>query len=609
MIEKILKATVICEKDYHVSTLKDLRNLGILHVEQNQKQSSWEITAVKNGLEKVNQALVILSESTISKEVRFQDANPKIIASKLVTLLDEIKASRSEIDLAVKDKEKLQPWGDFFPADIETLENKGIYVYLCYLDKKNLTKYRDKGVVEIISIDKGLAYFALISTKKYLREELNLAPLPTAKKSLSEIDDKIAQLQIEIGKKKKEIDMLSGSLTKIKEYQTKLEQTLEFSTNKENFHNSDILSYIKGYVPEREKEILLNAAKKGGWAVLLENLSKDDDPPVLINPPKIFRLAIPIFDFLGISPSYNEWDISGSMLVFFSLFFAMIIGDAGYGSLFLVVALGAKIAYRRKPEYSSNINLFILLSSLTIIWGVLTGSYFGMDDSRLPKAMRGIAYFKNPDTYNSHMQYFCFLIAAIHLSLARIWKTILYWNSKKALGQIGWALVIWGNFFTAVKIVVYQEAPFPNFAFALYGVGILLILFFFVRWHEISALFELPLSLIGSFIDVLSYIRLFAVGIAAIYIAENFNQMGVQIMQVSPWFFIFGLLIIVAGHVLNIMLSLMAVLVHGVRLNILEFSNHMELTWGGVPFRPFAKKFFKLDKTTKIKQTTKEGVI
>lgn len=109
-----------------------------------------------------------------------------------------------------------------------------------------------------------------------------------------------------------------------------------------------------------------------------------------------------------------------------------------------------------------------------------------------------------------------------------------------------------------------------------------------------EAALNLPFALIGSFVDVLSYIRLFAVGLSGTYIAENFNKMGGMVLGALPSsLYVIGLLglilIAVFGHILNIALGFLGVLVHAIRLNTLEFSNHMEMQWGGIRYKPFAR--------------------
>ena len=110
-----------------------------------------------------------------------------------------------------------------------------------------------------------------------------------------------------------------------------------------------------------------------------------------------------------------------------------------------------------------------------------------------------------------------------------------------------------------------------------------------------QAVLNLPFSLIGSFVDVLSYIRLFAVGLSGVYVATCFNDMGKMVLNALPkeWFVVglIGLILVaLAGHILNILLGFMGVLVHAVRLNTLEFSNHADMQWSGFAFHPFAER-------------------
>lgn len=596
MIEKMVKTTVICRKEDQIATLKGLRKLGIMHVEQVQNPSSTEVVAVQQGLERVNQSIFILSETKTSEEAKtYSKSNPKILTDFLIRTIDENNSLRKEIETKERDLEKLLPWGNFSFDSIKKLEEKEIYVYLCLSDKKGVQELKSKGVVEIISKNKGGYYFALISSKKYIKDEVPLAPLPITKTSLNDLEWEIETINDMILENRKLIDDLSANLEIIKEYKTKLEEALELSINKETLTKENNIVYIKGYIPKKKEHLLISTARKEGWAILLEKPKEEDIVPTCLNIPRTLRMSRPIFDFLGISPGYKEWDISWCFLIFLGIFFALIIGDAGYAVIFLLVGLVLKLFLKGNKNARLPLNLFIFFSILTIIWGSLTGTYFGVAEKELPEKMHGLNFLTNPETKNRNLQLICFFIAAIHLSLARFWKALIMVRySIRALGQLGWALVIWGNFFTAVKLILFPDMVFPAFVFLLYGVGVGFILLFYVHWNKPEAIFETPLSLVQSFVDVLSYIRLFAVGIAAVYIAENFNMMGNQVVEISHWLAIFSFIILIAGHSLNIMLGLMAVLIHGIRLNTLEFSNHMELKWAGIQYKPFKKKIYNL---------------
>jgi V/A-type H+-transporting ATPase subunit I len=285
----------------------------------------------------------------------------------------------------------------------------------------------------------------------------------------------------------------------------------------------------------------------------------------------------------------------------------MIVGDAGYGSIFLILSIVGKIIIKDK-KMQLPLNLFALLSIMTIIWGALSGNYFAIPESMLPAWMHGISkpltilpsWVKGVSQYqnlpvdeirNKDVQYLCFLIAATHLSLARVWKAIiLFPRVRDGLGQLGWGVIIWANFFLSVDLIVFNGSM-PVATMYLYIIGAILVFACYVNWKDLGGVLNLPFSFIGSFVDVLSYIRLFAVGMSTFYIADSFNKMAVMVLDIPiPVVSVLGMIVILLfGHGLNILLSLIAVLVHGIRLNTLEFSNHMELQWMGFVYKPFKK--------------------
>jgi V/A-type H+-transporting ATPase subunit I len=300
----------------------------------------------------------------------------------------------------------------------------------------------------------------------------------------------------------------------------------------------------------------------------------------------------PLFEFLGISPGYREIDVSVGVLFFFTIFFGIIVGDAGYGSLFLLGTFaGMKFLKNKNDKAKLALRLSMVLSLSTITWGALSGNWFGL-------SAPGIKFLTEADSTvkNANVMFICFVIAVAQLAMGHIWQAVVHGKVRKALGQFGWILLLGGNFFLTLKLIVYPGA-FPVYMYYLYGIGLVLIVFCDVDWKDVGEAFNFPFSIINSFVDILSYIRLFAVGLAGYQIANSFNEMGLTLTslpELSWWMvplcFLGGALVILFGHILNIVLCLMSVLVHGVRLNTLEFSNHVGLTWAGVEFKPFKKK-------------------
>jgi V/A-type H+/Na+-transporting ATPase subunit I len=597
MIEKMLKASVVCRNEDCESALKELGSMGIMHIEQTSKTVSHDVTTLETKISKVKLAIQVLS-GYAKKSKPIEPTSIRVIPYKLtqkvINIIEHNTDIKNKITLYTREREKLLPWGNFSYKTIDELYQKGLHVYLCSCAKSELDKYSaEDRIIEVISNSKISTYFALISGKKIARTELPIAQLPSNKKSLREINIQILLLNKKYAKNERILKNLARNVPKIIRYSNFLEIELEFLKHRDSMANDGKLSYLQGFIPAKRKDILLRTSKKLHWATLLEEPSAEDRVPTMITIPKIFRIVQPVFKFIGISPGYHEWDVSVCFLLFFTIFFAMIVGDAGYGILFFAVALVLKIIYWKNEKYKLPINLFFVLSIATIAWGVLTSSFFGLPQEILPRQLHGIEALTSPTLKDKNIQYLCFLLAGIHLSFARIWKATIFRNSLKALGQIGWALFIWGNFFTAIKLIVFTQMPYPQFAYYLYAIGAILILLFYVQWNNVGSVFNLPFDFIGSFTDVLSYIRLFAVGLASYYIAESFNNMGNMIMHISPYLIVLTIIVLLFGHLLNIGLALMGVLVHGIRLNTLEFSNHMELEWTGSTYKPFTRKHKK----------------
>jgi V/A-type H+-transporting ATPase subunit I len=291
---------------------------------------------------------------------------------------------------------------------------------------------------------------------------------------------------------------------------------------------------------------------------------------------------------IGVAPAYHEVDISALFLIFFSIFFAMLIGDAGYGILFVLLTVFGKIKFHKAPQ--EVFNLLLITSVCTIVWGVLTGSYFGLSDIPAPLKQLRLGWLTGPGA-DKNIMLLCFLLGTVHLTIAHAWNTFRMINTWQALAQIGWIGSTWTMFFAARTLVL--GAVFPPVMTWVLAVSIVLIVLFMNPVKKIKSewfnYIILPLNIVSNFVDVVSYVRLFAVGAASFALANAFNQMA---MDVGFGGFLSGLvasLILFFSHLLNILLSAMGVMVHGVRLNTLEFSGHIGVQWAGRKYIPFRK--------------------
>lgn len=240
--------------------------------------------------------------------------------------------------------------------------------------------------------------------------------------------------------------------------------------------------------------------------------------------------------------------------------------------------------------------LIYVLSGATIVWGVLSGTYFGAEQ------IAAIPFFNNLIIKEissfgvdniSFMMHLSFLIGAIHLTIAHGIRSVQFINSIKALSEVGWILLVWGLFFVTETLVLGKNMPeWNNWLFIS---GAALVTLFSVESKNLFksmlvSFSNLPLSLISGFSDIVSYVRLFAVGMATAAVAASFNNMvippgGLGDMAIVD--FIMAAVGLFLGHGLNIILALMAVMVHGIRLNMLEFAGHLGVQFSGQAYRPF----------------------
>ncbi len=341
---------------------------------------------------------------------------------------------------------------------------------------------------------------------------------------------------------------------------------------------------MRGYCPEPELPRVEAAAKEHGWGTLVEDIDDPGEVPTAIRLPAWVRPIQALFSFTGVLPGYDQIDVSLPFLLFFTLFFAMIVGDAGYGLIFLALTEFGRWRMPKGPR--TMFSLLRVLSIATIVWGVLTGTYFGI--ALLPHPLKAVqvSWLEDPN----HMILLSFLLGAIHLSVAHGWNVVRLFPSRRALAQAGWICTTWTMFFLAREMVL--GGAFPHVMVYVLAAGIVLIAAFMTPPRLLKSEWfnhvMLPLSLVSNFVDLVSYVRLFAVGAATVAIAQAFNQMAVGSGVQSVVAGLIAALVLFLGHTLNILLATMGVLVHGVRLNMLEFASHLGMEWTGRPYRPFA---------------------
>lgn len=609
MIVKMKKVTLLCVESERTAALEQLRKLGIMHVDHETRVETERVHVSEQELESISKICNIISGIKTDRKDAQNLSGEEVfkLAQQLLSRQSALEKEQEEIG---RDIEALLPWGDFSPESVDQLAAAGVQVLFCKACRKDFDALElpENTVKTGIAVVNKEVYFLLIFTEQ---PDTSLYPvLSLPRKKLSDLRARQDALRQEKQKIADQLAVTAAGAPALQEYFAEKSAQHEFMINHDGMGSDGAIAYLHGYIPADELANLTGAARRNGWALTADDPAPDDARvPTLLRKPQWVRLIDPLFDFIGIEPGYRENDVSAFFLIAFPVFFGILIGDSAYGALFIIAALLGKYLLRQKKAAQMPLNLLILLSVFSLIYGLLTGSCMGLRREILPGFLKGLDFLADPgsspaavelakkfqvnpsDLTDKFTQWFCFLLAALHLSAAHLFQYVSDIRNWRSWGNIGWACVIWGNFFTAVNLIVFP-GTFPKiFGFALYGVGILLIVVTITG----EAALNLPFSLIGSFVDVLSYIRLFAVGLSGVYVASCFNDMGAMVLNSLPkeWFVVglIGLILVaLAGHVLNILLGFMGVLVHAVRLNTLEFSSHAGMQWAGFAYRPFAER-------------------
>ena len=586
MIVPMKKVTLLALGTEQDEALTALRGLGVMQVETIRSTASENAQQLAEELSEATRVTGELEKLLRENGGATPQGKPRSGAEALeeaADLLGKRDRFAGELENIRQRQKALAVWGEFNRDTLTALEEKGIHVHLCCGNEKQYEAATALDEVECRSIseDSGRLFFVVTTLRDLEPDALPEIRLG-AEDNPPELRRRAGELELKLKAVGEELNALLASLPAAQRRVQTLESELEYARVHDSLAEHGAVVSLSGFVPEPEIEKLRAAAREHGWGLLITDPAPGDAVPTLLRESKFSRVISPLFQFLGISPGYDEIDVSGGVLVFFTIFYAMIIGDAGYGLVCLLGTLLAKWKFRNNRAAALPLRLMTVLSIAAIVWGVLTNNYFGT----APLPQLSLRFFTQPDVKDANVQAFCLALAVAQLSLGRIWRAIHDGNLRSVGRNLGWMLILWGNFFLTLRLIVWP-GEFPTYMYWLYGAGLVLVICCDINWKNVADIFQFPFNIIGSFVDVLSYIRLFAVGMAGYYIAASFNGMGVSIWKASPYFLLFGVLVILFGHLLNLGLCALSVLVHGVRLNTLEFSNHVGLSWSGSNFKPF----------------------
>ena len=590
MIVPMKKVTLLVMKKYEVEAVGKLRKLGVMHIEHGTLKDSKDRTATSadfSSMEKTANALALYKGAYNEEKAVAEFGSGEGVFAKAKAVIEENEKLNLRSEELQRDIQSLVMWGNFRREDLDDFKNKGLFVYLCLAQEKRFLELRENlsdCAFEIVSKSKGQTAFAVISAVELDAKTLPLASLPRTDASLKELETELKKTVRNLKINRQILIRCGKALPLLQKYMVSQQEKIEFMQARDAMKEFGEISVLNGFVPVPDFEDLQKLAAESGWGLFSEDADAEKEAvPTKLEVPKWVKTIKPLFDFLAISPGYNELDVSGAVLIFFTLFFGILIGDAGYGLVFFIISLIGFLKNRNNQSLKAVFKLVMILSIAAIGWGAATSNYFGT--AFLP----GIPHLTDSAVKDGNTQLVCFFLGFVQICLGHFWRAVIDMKWRNVGAQLGWVLVMMGNFILVDKMLV-NPGTYPQIMVYFYAIGIILIAICEVNWRDAGSIFGFPSNIINSFVDLLSYIRLFAVGMAGYYLAFSFNMMAESVMKTGFIGIIAGIVILLLGHLLNISLAILSVLVHGVRLNTLEFSNHVGLQWAGFAYKPFAEK-------------------
>ncbi|MCU0236701.1 MAG: V-type ATP synthase subunit I [Acidobacteria bacterium] len=607
MIVAMKKATVIARQQEKQEALNRLRRLGVLHLSAVPAQvaPAQEWREKKELLEK---ALASLFPASARAEAAVGVPAPETHLDAVIDAARSILEARESLrgldeERANIEKEaaRLAEWQGISVSELRSIRDGGYEVRFFEVPPRQLKLIPPEHNPFVVRRGKTLLWVALVvKTGTVLDHEFK--PLHPPRHNVNEIEDLRSQNRSEQQRLRLELDRLGAMAGELERAAHAAAREVELAEAAAAMGHSADLCYLAGFLPEDRVQDLRQFCRDNRWALLLQEPAAEDDVPTIVRNRRWIDIIRPVFQLLGTVPGYREIDISFFFLMFFAFFFAVIIGDAGYGLVLLSATLFFIIRTRRRGRELPNALLLMLLLGLgTVLWGALTGTWFG---SRTLASLPWLSWMTIPaiSSFNPRssetIKIICFITGTIHIAIAHIWNFIRQARQKpfiRSLAQLGWLALVLGLYYLVLGLVLSSERfPLPAFAAWLIGAGLAMIIVFSRQegrfFHGIvmgvSNLLTTFLSGISAFSDIISYIRLFAVGLATVEIAKSFNSMAAG-MAHGVLGIILASLVLLLGHSLNLAMGALSVVVHGVRLNMLEFSGHLGMEWTGRPYKPF----------------------
>ena len=610
MITKMTKYSFILLTGEKEGFLEQLQELGVVDISRSVKPVDQDSSEMLAKATKAKKTIEFLEGIDYTKDADYEAISKTTthIEGSPVEYVDGCKARISvlESDLAntLKQVSARYPWGEFDKAALDGLADLGYKVRYYSVDEKRFDpQWAELYPLQVVSNHNKNVWFVTVSPKDEVYSfpvQETAAPEGTA----AQADAEVADIKSEIVKCKAGLMNAKDYIPAIKESCNSdlVELDRYLADNAAVGAAEDMLTVFTGFAPAENDTELVEAFEKMGILYIKEDAVQEDNPPIKLKN-NWFTRQFEVFTEMYGMPVYTEFDPTPIVAPFYLLFFAMCMGDAGYGIILLLFGLLLNKGILKVGMFDGLGNIISLLGAGTILVGTVLGTFFGtslFDAAWVPQWLKScmiVGDIEIPSIGVLNIQMILAMgIGIFHICLAMTVKAICYtkrFGIKENIATWGWLLLIVGGVVLALLGVgkILSPEAMKWAVIAVGGISALAIYIFNTPGRNPlvnigAGLWDTYNMATGILGDVLSYLRLFALGLAGGMLGQAFNNLAISVKGDSPVTWIPFVLILVIGHVMNIMLSGLGAFVHPMRLTFMEYFKNAGYEGKGAAYNP-----------------------
>ena len=610
MITKMTKYSFVLLTGEKEGFLEQLQELGVVDISRSVKPIDSDSSVMFHKAERAKKVLEFLEGINYTK-----DADAEAIAKTTVNIegdpvdfIEECRAKLTELHAALAHAEKqLQatlPWGEYDKKALDGLKDLGYAIRYYAVDAKKFDEsWGELYPLQVVENNGKKVWFVTVAPKG------EAYSFPVQEVAAPEITS--AEAASDIARIKTEITGCKAGLLNAKDYIPAIKEAcnsdlveLDRYLAKEAGEGAaeDMITVFTGFAPVENDAELVEAFDKMGVLYIKEDAAQEDNPPIKLRNNWFTRQFECFTEMYGM-PVYSEFDPTPILAPFYLLFFAMCLGDAGYGIVLLLFGLMLNKGWLKVGMFDGLGNIIALLGAGTMVVGTVLGTFFGIgmhDASWVPEWMKSLMIVGDVDVPGVGVLNIQMLLAMgigiFHICVAMTVKAICYtkrFGWKENIATWGWLILIVGGVLTGLLALGKLLSPEAiKWALIIIGAVSALAIYIFNTpgrnplINVGAGLWDTYNMATGILGDVLSYLRLFALGLAGGMLGQAFNNLALSVKGDAVMTWVPFVLILIVGHVINILLSSLGAFVHPMRLTFMEYFKNAGYEGKGSSYNP-----------------------